>query len=171
MNILVAKPKHMQSETISQDVLASDFEVNLVQASTGKRFANLIIDLVVFYLLFFAFAILMAIANPQSLEAINYDESNAGASLLDRLLTMLMLAIYFGVVEALFKGKTVGKFITGTRAVYESNGENISVATAFARGFSRIVPFEAFSAFGNPSYPWHDKWTDTIVIDEKQSNR
>jgi hypothetical protein len=32
-----------------------------------------------------------------------------------------------------------------------------------------MVPFEAFSALGTPSYPWHDKWTRTVVIDEKAS--
>jgi hypothetical protein len=31
----------------------------------------------------------------------------------------------------------------------------------------RLVPFEQFSALGSPSYPWHDRWTKTIVIDEK----
>jgi uncharacterized RDD family membrane protein YckC len=67
-----------------------------------------------------------------------------------------------------FRGKSIGKLITGTKAVNE-DGSDISFGKAFARGFSRAVPFDAFSALGDPSYPWHDKWTNTYVIDEKQT--
>ena len=74
------------------------------------------------------------------------------------------------LVEALFKGKSLGKLITGTRAVNE-DGSNLSAKTALLRGLSRAVPFNAFSALGTPSYPWHDKWTNSYVIDEKESNR
>ncbi|HEX9513187.1 MAG TPA: hypothetical protein VF939_22005 [Puia sp.] len=31
------------------------------------------------------------------------------------------------------------------------------------------VPFEVFSALGSPCHPWHDRWTDTLVIDERLS--
>jgi len=71
-------------------------------------------------------------------------------------------------VEAVFRGKSLGKLITGTQAV-NLDGSSISMATAFGRGFSRAVPFCAFSAFGNPSDPWQDRWTDTMVIDQKLS--
>ncbi len=74
------------------------------------------------------------------------------------------------VIEAAFKGKSLGKLITGTRAVNE-DGTNVTVKAAFFRGLSRAVPFNAFSALGNPTYPWHDKWTKTYVIDERESNR
>jgi len=62
--------------------------------------------------------------------------------------------------------KTLGKVFTNTRAIND-DGSRISPKTAFLRCFSRFVPFEAFSALGNPSYPWHDRWTHTMVIDEK----
>jgi hypothetical protein len=41
---------------------------------------------------------------------------------------------------------------------------------AFLRSLSRLVPFEPFSALKKPSYPWHDRWTRTLVIVEKLSN-
>ena len=89
---------------------------------------------------------------------------------METLLYLLLFVLYMFGTEALFKGKSLGKLITGTRAVNE-DGSDISAKTALLRGLSRIVPFEAFSALGNPSYPWHDKWTNTYVIDEKASNR
>lgn len=77
--------------------------------------------------------------------------------------------MYMFVNEYFMKGKSIGKFITGTRAVNQ-DGSQISVRTALMRSLIRMVPFEAFSALGTPSFPWHDKWTSTYVIDEKNSN-
>jgi uncharacterized RDD family membrane protein YckC len=130
--------------------------VDLQSASTGKRFANYLIDLACFYIfiiIFFAILIAQGII------------STGMNSILDRLITLLCYGIFMGLVEAIFKGKTLGKVCTRTRAVNE-DGSPISAKTAFLRGLSRAVPFEAFSAFG---YPWHDRWTNTIVIDEARS--
>lgn len=66
-----------------------------------------------------------------------------------------------GVIEIIFKGRSIGKLITGTKVIRE-NGENISAKDAMMRGFSRMVPFEAFSGLG--VRPWHDTWTDTRVV-------
>ena len=70
--------------------------------------------------------------------------------------------------ETLFKGKSFGKLITGTRAV-NLDGSLITVRTAMLRALSRAVPFDVFSALGTTCNPWHDKWTDTMVMDEKRS--
>jgi len=45
-----------------------------------------------------------------------------------------------------------------------------SFLKAIAIGFTRIVPFEPFSALGRPSCPWHDKWNDSYVIDIRNSS-
>jgi uncharacterized RDD family membrane protein YckC len=89
-------------------------------------------------------------------------------NLIDRIVSLFLFAIYMGTIEAITKGRSIGKYITGTKAV-NNDGSLISISTAFKRGFSRAVPFEPFSALGSPSLPWHDKWTDTYVIDIKQS--
>jgi uncharacterized RDD family membrane protein YckC len=168
-DLFLDKPKRM--ETTTTDSLYQEVELNLVQANAGKRFANYLIDLVGFYILLFFWGMIMGLLSPQSMEALDYADSDIGANLLDRLFTLIIFGIYIGFIEAIFKGKTLGKLVTGTKAVYEADGRDISVGTAFLRGFSRMVPFEAFSALGNPSYPWHDRWTNTVVIDEKQSMR
>jgi uncharacterized RDD family membrane protein YckC len=144
-----------------------EFETELVRASAGQRFANYLIDFVLFYCLFFVVGVIVIIIAPATLEVI--ETESLGFDLADRLITLLFYALYMGVVEALFKGKSLGKLITKTRAV-TITGERISSATAFARGFSRAVPFCAFSAFGTPCDPWQDRWTNSMVIDEKMSN-
>lgn len=151
-------------QTATADLLT--LETELVRATTGQRFANYLIDIVLFYLIFFIVGIALAIAAPSTLE--NLDTESAGFNLLDRLLSLIFYALYMGFIEAIFKGKSLGKLITGTRAV-NMDGSKISFSTAFARGCSRAVPFCVFSAFGTPCNPWQDKWTNTMVIDEKKS--
>lgn len=148
--------------------LFSDPEYQIVQAGRGKRFANYLIDLVIFYILLLIFGMILAVMNPETIDSLNQDDP--GFNLLDRLLSLVLYGLYMFLVEIIFKGKSLGKLITGTRAVRE-DGSNITVKEAFLRGLSRMVPFNAFSALGTPCYPWHDKWSNTYVIDERASNR
>lgn len=141
-------------------------ETVYVRASTGKRFANYLIDLFAFYMVAIAIIIFMAVLSPTGIDGLVDD--SAGSQLVDRLLFLVGYALFMSIVEALFKGKSLGKLITGTRAV-NLDGTGISAGTAFGRGFSRAVPFCVFSAFGNPCDPWQDRWTNTMVIDQKAS--
>ncbi|TDH18408.1 RDD family protein [Segetibacter sp. 3557_3] len=141
----------------------------LVQASSWKRFANYVVDLVFLYMIMFFWGVIIALASPEVLESIDESE-NVFGSFADRIIGLLVYGLVMSLIEAIFQGKSIGKFITGTKAV-NANGSTISFGKAFARGFSRAVPFNAFSALGNPCYPWHDKWTDTYVIDEKATRR
>ena len=113
----------------------------------------------------FGVGILLALTAPGTLYSIS---DTGGFALLDRLISLVLYALYMGTIEAVFKGKSLGKLITGTRAV-NLDGSHISAGTAFTRGFSRAVPFCAFSAFGTPCNPWQDRWTNTMVVDEKAS--
>lgn len=156
----------MQTEVQAQHTdLLTNFDANIVRASTGKRFANYIIDLVVFYILAAVFGVIIAIVSPTLMD--NWDNA-PNFALLDRLFSMLAYGVYMFIVEAVFKGKSLGKLTTGTRAV-NLDGSRMSTSTALGRGFSRVVPFDQLSALGSPSNPWHDKWTNTLVMDEKLS--
>ena len=79
---------------------------------------------------------------------------------------MVLYAIVMFVIEAAFQGKTLGKLITGTRAI-NVHGAAPTFTQLLARNFIRAVPFNALSAFGKPCAPWHDKWSDTYVVDER----
>lgn len=143
------------------DILAD--EVYYERASTGKRLANYIIDFIVFYLFVIAFGIVLVLSAPSTFNSLTSEGSGMG--LVDRILTLFFYAMYMSIVEALLKGKSVGKFITRTRAV-NLDGTPISTSTAFSRGFSRAVPFCAFSALGGECNPWQDRWTNTMVVND-----
>jgi uncharacterized RDD family membrane protein YckC len=154
----------MQTEDIVIDQLPT--ENVYVRASAGKRFLNYIIDMIAFYLVFIGVVLVVALNSPSTVEG--FMEDSPGSAFLDRILSLFLYALFMSLIEAAFRGKSLGKLITGTRAI-NLDGSEISTTTAFGRGLSRAVPFCVFSAFGNPCNPWQDKWTDTMVIDERQS--
>jgi len=151
-------------EENQQDLLTEIIsESQLIQANGWKRLANFLIDYVVYYILAVGATILFFLitGNPeQRADAFN---------LLVLVVSLTVYVFYYALIEKLTKGRSVGKLITGTRAV-NYNGTDISIGTAFKRSLSRIVPFEIFSALGSPCYPWHDKWNHTYVIDIKKSS-
>ncbi|MBS1508002.1 MAG: RDD family protein [Bacteroidetes bacterium] len=154
----------MENELSASETIVH--EPQLARASTGQRLANYIIDVIVFYLLMIVLGVAIAIISPDTIDAL--DTESSGFDLADRILSLLLYAVYMGIAEAIFNGRSVGKFITGTKAV-NLDGSNISASTAFRRGFTRAVPFCAFSALGSPCDPWQDRWNDTMVIDVKKS--
>jgi uncharacterized RDD family membrane protein YckC len=146
---------------ILTDIVSSS---QLIRASTGKRFANFLIDYVIFLLIMGGVGIVWVLTNPES-----FDRMNNGNDFGFNLAGLVIYGFYMSCIEAVTTGRSLGKLITGTKAVNE-DGSNISAGTAFKRGLSRMVPFEIFSALGSPSYPWHDKWSHTYVIDIKKSS-
>jgi uncharacterized RDD family membrane protein YckC len=146
----------MEVQETNEDLLILEPYYN--RATWRKRLTNYLIDIFIFTFLFMGVGILLTTITPTADEFVEGDSFG--------LITSLIYAIYMSLQEAIFKGKTFAKFITKTRAV-NSDGSDISTGSAFGRGFSRIVPFCAFSALGNPCNPWQDRWTKTIVIDEQ----
>jgi len=69
--------------------------------------------------------------------------------------------IYYTISEKCFNGYTLGKLISGTRAIRD-DGEELTLKNAIHRSFSRFLPFEFLSGFSEK--PWHDSWTKTTVI-------
>ncbi|MFN7120071.1 MAG: RDD family protein, partial [Saprospiraceae bacterium] len=76
---------------------------------------------------------------------------------------------YYILAEYLSKGKTLGKLVTGTRAV-TLTGETPTLNQIIGRSFARVIPFEPFSYLGDSPNGWHDQLSETIVIDEAKSN-
>ena len=136
-----------------------EIDLSYCRASSGKRFANYIIDTIVFYIVAFGLGIVIGILKPNLLVGV------------DDLSLRLVLLLFYGIVmfmtEAMSNGRSIGKLITGTRAV-NVDGTNMSFQKAFVRNIVRAIPFNALSALGTPSIPWHDRWSDTIVVDEKK---
>ena len=144
-----------------EDIFSNNVE--LTQAGSGKRLANYFIDRFIVQAFLFLLAFLTKFVNPTySLEQLDMYQWS------DTVLFFLSYAFLTGFLEGIFKGKSIGKMITGTRAVNQ-DGTTISFGTALLRGLFRLVPFNALSALGTPCFPWHDRWSKTYVIDEKQS--
>ncbi|HUR12123.1 MAG TPA: RDD family protein [Flavitalea sp.] len=158
-------------ETREQNIL-TDLEQVTVTASQGKRLTNYLIDLFSFYIIVAVAGVIIAYMGQDAFVEEAYSRSYTNFVLLDRLLGrlfgFLLYASYMFFIETVFKGKSLGKLITGTRAVME-DGSRIPVKISLLRSLSRAVPFELFSALGSGCNPWHDRWTNTMVIDEKES--
>jgi len=142
-----------------------------VYATQGQRFFNWLIDNLLMrfglsYLTGMLIGAILVEVAPSFLQEIAYSESRMSFSIL--LLTLFIgyfnYLIYYTLCEKLFKGYTLGKLITGTRAIRQDGGE-LTFKNAFLRSLSRLVPFEVFSGFS--TLTWHDSWTDTMVIKTK----
>lgn len=143
------------------DVFETVLNIDERRVSRWLRFFNYCIDMLGFYAIVFGLSMFLAFIESPLLEYVISE--NTGTELMMRLVYALLLALYYGASESIFNGKSLGKLITGTRVIHV-DGSAISAATAFKRGFARIVPFEVFSAFSSPCCPWHDAWTDTAVV-------
>jgi uncharacterized RDD family membrane protein YckC len=149
------------------DTILDDVDYDLVQAGGWTRFGNLILDSIFFNI---CQAVFMAIYGMFESETarLTHTEGDMGY-FWGRVLTQVLLSLfYYFAFETLTGGKTIGKYLTGTRAVNE-DGTRISTKTALLRSLIRMIPFEFLSALGSPCYPWHDRWTKTYVVDERRS--
>ena len=129
-------------------------------ASKGRRFANMLIDTVVIYIMIFAGAFLLGVVFPGMIDGF---ASAMDHPLWSRLFGAFMFFLFYFVMEWGTKGKTIGKLITNTRVVMD-DGSPLTLATIARRSASRLVPFEAFSFLGSSERGWHDRWSDTAVV-------
>lgn len=149
----------MDNQILDSGFGQTEEDVSLYPTSKGKRFGNYLLDTLFFYvivaILFYSFG---------NVDTLVDDDSNSGTLLFYAVFYSSLIG-YYTLCEGFLEGKTLAKFITGTRAVRQ-DGQAMDVPTALKRSFSRIVPFEAFSFLGNTPLGWHDRWTDTMVVDE-----
>lgn len=81
----------------------------------------------------------------------------------------VIFPIYYIFFEWKFQ-QTPGKMVTNT-IVVNKTGEKPEPRDIVLRTLVRYIPFEALSCFGPISYGWHDKWTNTIVINKRNLSR
>ena len=125
-------------------------EAELVDAPLGRRFLNLVIDILVRFVLSF----MMAVAGVFGVGPVPLGKS--------LLIGMATVFFYYFLLEVLF-GWTVGKLITGTRVVRNDGGKP-SALQVLGRTAARFVPFEPFSILGDKPTAWHDRWSGTRVV-------
>lgn len=137
-----------------------------IPATQGQRFLNWLIDN-----LFMRFALTVLTGRlvgelivkffPELAYRIAFEKNTMDVLLVTYLFGFFNYLLYYTICEKAFKGYTIGKMITGSRAIRD-DGQELTFKDALLRSLSRIVPFEALSGFG--SRPWHDSWTNTTVV-------
>ncbi|MBN2891560.1 MAG: RDD family protein [Bacteroidales bacterium] len=150
--ILVVENKKKEDE--------SDLDVNM--ASQGKRLANRLLDYVFILVLALVFGVILGLIGV----FFNFpDVFNEDLNLLQRYFLGFMLSsVYYVVLEAT-TGRTIAKFITGTKVV-NKDGKKPGFTEILGRTLCRAIPFEAFS-FLSTSYGLHDRLSNTKVVNVK----
>lgn len=133
-------------------------------ATNGQRFVNFIIDTVVnivaLYIITFILVILNNITGSHFTDFIFLDD--LGSKVQQLLYGALESSLMYSLIEGASKGRTLGKLVTGTRAVRE-DGSSITWRDAFTRSICRQLPFETLSIFVGPEM-WHDRIAKTRVV-------
>jgi uncharacterized RDD family membrane protein YckC len=132
-------------------------EFKLYDADKIKRFANWILDTIVYYILLIAVYFLVGFTMVSSGGEV--DDS----SLVINLIFFGWYFAYYILSEWLLNGRTIGKYITRTRVVLDT-GYPITFKDALLRTLCRIIPFEPI-AFLFSDKPWHDSLSNTRVVD------
>jgi len=138
----------------AESILPVDPSPEMMLASTAQRFGTMVLDMIFYIILSFFCGIFLAIIGMGDL-LMQMNEHLIGA---------IIMLIYYVPQEALF-GRTLGKLITGTKAVNE-DGSKLTIGQAIGRTLCRFIPFEAFSFLGGKGRPrgWHDSIAKSIVI-------
>ncbi len=127
-------------------------------AGKGKRFVNYLIDQTFVYIMSLVIEIILIL---------NSSDIFIGDSTLESLLLNFSIAlVYYLVAESLY-GKTLGKLVTQTKVVTPS-GRKPSPLTILGRSCARCIPFNALSLLSSSgAMGWHDRISDTYVIDDR----
>lgn len=158
------------TENIPNDLLGDEFHslLRFTTATRGERFINYVIDnLLMRYALSYLTGMMVggigAVIAPEFMSRLVYGDNKMNLLLLAGVIAIVNYIIYYTLCEKLFKGQTLGKLITKTRAI-RTDGDDLTFKDALLRSLSRLVPFEPFSGFGEL---WHDTWTKTKVVKTK----
>ncbi len=135
------------------------------RSNSWVRFGNFIIDRVVIYVLFLAFGFFASLT--YQILGIEFFinialELSSVNKFMDILITTTVYFLYIFLMEYFTKGRTIGKYITGSKVI-STDGTQPTLQDYFIRNISRFVPFDALSFLGGGN-GWHDSWSDTRVI-------
>lgn len=136
-----------------------------LHASSGKRFANYLIDYIIQIAIVFSLSIgigfFCEFTGSYSI-CESWDNFNG---IEEYLLGIVILFFYYSAFEIYF-AQSPGKFLTQTIVVDEF-GNKPTNNQMLIRSLSRMVPFDALSFLGS-TRGWHDRWADTYVVNKKE---
>ncbi len=150
-----------------QDLFSQDDLFPYADASTGQRFFNYLIDIVLIqfalgFVTGYLYATILVSLAPDVAYSVFSEEQTFVSFLINYLLASINFIIYYTLCEKAFNGYTLGKLITGTKAIRQ-DGEALTFKDALLRSLCRLVPFEPLSIWIGDGV-WHDRWTKTTVV-------
>ena len=130
------------------------------KASLILRFVNNLMDFLVLIVLNFILSAIWGLLY-EIKNFIFFYFYNNGVFLWEVFSGNVIFFLYYYLSEKFLNGRTIGKYVTETKAVTILGGKP-SNSDLLKRTFSRLVPFDALSFFGTNG--WHDSWSDTRVV-------
>lgn len=128
----------------------------------GVRLGYFLVDLVLFYIIFVAVAVLFFVL--VELTSTYHILKLVDSNFFGWTIFYGIYFLYYALGEYFFGG-TLAKLIFGYRVI-DSQAQKISFGKALLRSIIRFVPFEALSCIGERG--WHDTWTNTYVVRKKE---
>lgn len=140
-------------------VKGSQIRISLL-ASGYKKLANYLIDSIVFFALYYLFAVICTLlgVNPDL-----YFDITIWQGFL--LYTSLWLSYYF--IFELLTQRTPGKYLTGTKVI-TNLGEKPDATVMIKRTLARLIPIDPLSFDRTLSGCLHDSLSGTMVVDMKK---
>lgn len=139
---------------LSYNVIGNETFPEFTAASSGKRFLNRLIDTASYVIIALIFI---------NSGLFGEGLQNTDSSLEFAIIEIPFLILYYLLFESLFHA-TPGKFITNCIVVNDS-GKRAPFSQILGRTFCRLIPFDAFTFFGDPSRGWHDSIPNTYVVE------
>jgi uncharacterized RDD family membrane protein YckC len=142
-----------------------EFESEIYAQSAGgwKRFANYMVDLFFMYIFSAVIGGIVGFVLVFVGSTIYSGDNVFGTMLLNYLIGFLSLITYYSLIEYFTGGRSIGKYITGTKVI-TLEGDKPDFKACLIRSLSRCIPFEAFSFFGSADSGWHDSISKTRVV-------
>jgi uncharacterized RDD family membrane protein YckC len=138
-------------------------EIKFKETSKNKRFLNNLIDSIVHYLLVIALSAIFGagLGFSGNMEVL---ENENTITIFSYLLSYFTIFLYYSVFEYYSKGKTLGKYITKSRALRE-DGSIMNFSECALRSVCRLIPFDRLSFLGS-NRGWHDRFSKTMVVED-----
>lgn len=132
-------------------------------ASQNRRFCNFLIDTIIVRIGSFGGGMVLGTSYAALGRPLTPAE-NTQMTLYAMAIGLVIFLVYFAGSELLLGGATIGKLITGTRAV-QLDGSSPTFGQILGRSLSRMIPFEPLSfVFGDKTTGWHDSLSNTRVV-------
>ena len=145
------------------------FYVDKTMCANGwRRFANHLIDSLVYYLIIFLIGVVAGLFS----EYLGMDGMSVWISEMsgigELVFTYSIMLLYYIFMESLTQ-KTLGKYITGTIVVME-DGSKPEINVILLRSICRLIPFDGLTFIGEYSRGWHDSLAKSYVVDVNKYN-